>query len=160
MCGDVVCGWVCTGMYMCVCTYMFSMYILSVSTQVCVSFCFGASLSKPHLVCSMAGSAMYVCSRTFNCHIFCCGCPLQFCTHWYAYCYTGRKWLPLANVSHFLYRVLEIITMPTEMKEAVQPCPPSIIYAEKSKIRAATAVLRLCAAVSGHTLMGLVEAWQ
>ena len=40
---------------------------------------FGASLSEPHLVRSMAGSAMHVYMSPYVHPVnFCCGCPLQF----------------------------------------------------------------------------------
>ena len=101
---------------------------------------------------------MYVCLSPYA--NFCCGCPLQFCIQWYAYRYMGQKWLPLANVQHFPCGALQMITLPNETKAAVQLCPPSMIYTEQLRIRATTAVVRLCAAVSEHNLKGLVEAWQ
>ena len=66
---------------------------------------FGASLSDPHPVRCMAGSAMYVGMSLYILMAnFCCVCPLQFCTQWCAYLHTpglGWKWLLFANVSNF-----------------------------------------------------------
>ena len=55
---------------------------------------------------------------------------------------------------------LQMIVISNETKAAGQTCPPSMIYAAKSGIRATTTVVRLCAAVSGHTAKGLAEALQ
>ena len=66
----------------------------------------------------------------------------------------------LANVSYFPCEALQIITIPNETTAAVQHSPLSMLYVAISGIRATTVVVRLCAAVSGHTLKGLVEARQ
>ena len=69
----------------------------------------GVSLSEPHLVRSMAGSAMfvytyiyvYMCRSTFSRHIFAV-CRYNFvCSGQHNYCLTVGKWLALANCSHF-----------------------------------------------------------
>ena len=85
---------------------------------------------------------------------------------WYAYHYmlgqygSRRKWLPFTNISKFCCQVLQMITILNETKAAVQPCPPVMINAAKSALRAKTTVVRLCAAVSGYTSKGLAAAQQ
>ena len=54
---------------------------------------------------------------------------------------SGRKWLPLANVLNFPCGALQMIII-SHTTAAVQPSPPSIIYAAKSGIRATTTVVR------------------
>ena len=76
---------------------------------------------------------------------------------WYG---SRRKWLPHLNVSNSPCEALQMIIISNKMTAAIQPCPPSKIYAAKSGIQATTTVVQLCAAFSGHTLKGLAEARQ
>ena len=93
----------------------------------------GASLGKPHLVCSMYGWKRYVCL------FVAIHSDLKFllclpATIWHAVvCIlsdTGRKWLPFANISHFPCRALQMITISNETKAGVQPCPPNDVCCE------------------------------
>ena len=61
----------------------------------------------------------------------------------------GVKMVLYANVSNFSCGVLQMIIILNKKRTAVQPCPPLT-----------TTIVRLCAAVSGHTSKGLTEVQQ
>ena len=63
----------------------------------------------------------------------------------------GRKWQPHAKVSHFFCGALQMIIISNRTTAAVQPCPPSMIYAAKSGRQATTTFVHfMCCCFRTH----------
>ena len=104
----------------------------------------GLATGSPHLVRSMAGSAINVCRHTFNCQIYAVPARCNFASSgihiftWDKNGYHLRKFC-IFPAEHFKW-CLQMMSI--ENKTKAVPCPPSIIilYATKLGMREASTI--------------------